>query len=124
METEQLCKWLSRSDRDNRYWPSGSVKIGVRPRNRPGRRERTQLPCLDCEINRREQLGRQHGGVEPGIQLALRRTQRFTPSAYVKPILLQISIIRARKRDRFVERQYLSAARLCVCARRQAQRCN
>src|SRR6476646_8048922 len=124
MDAEQWRKRLRCRERDNRYWPSGSVKIGVRSWNRPRRRERTQLPCLDCEINRSEQLGRQHVGVEPGIQLALRRTQRFTPFAYVKPILLQISIVRARKRDRFVERQNLSAARLCVCARREAQRCN
>src|ERR1700682_2266034 len=117
MDTEQLRKRLGRSDRGNGYWTSGRVKIGVRSRNRPRGRKSSKLACFDCEIDRCEQLGCKHGGVEPRIQVALRGPQGFTLFAHVKSGVLQISIIGARKRDRFVERQYLSAASLCVCAK-------
>src|SRR5580692_9039910 len=123
MDTEQLRKRLGRSDRGNRDWTSGRVKIGVRSRNRPGPWESAELACVDCKIEWGKQLSREHRGVESWIKLSLRCAQCFRLSADFKTRLLQASIIGARKRERFVERQNFSTASLCVCAKGQAHRC-
>src|SRR6267378_6730968 len=93
MDANQLCERLGRSNRGNCDWTSRRVKIGVRPRDRPCSRERTELPFVDCEIERRKQLGRKHGGVKPRIQMQLGLAQCFALLAYVKSELLEVSIL-------------------------------
>jgi hypothetical protein len=93
------------------------VKIGVGPWDRTRSWEGTELPFLNCEIERREQLGSKHGGVEPRIQVRLCRAQCFSLFAYVKSKLLEVSIVRASQHERFVESEYCSTARLRICKR-------
>src|SRR5258708_37655375 len=91
------------------------MKIGVRPWNRPGSRERTELTFVDCEIERRKQLGRKHGGVKPRIHMRLGLTQCFVLLAYVKSELLEVSIIGFGQLESFVEREYRCTVRLPRC---------
>src|SRR5690242_21854701 len=112
MNAKQLGKRLGGSDRGNRDWTSRCVKIGVGPGYRPRSRKSTELPFLDCEIERREQLGRKHGCVEPRIQVRLCLAQCFSLFAHVKSKLLEVPIIGLGLQERFVEREHPSAARL------------
>src|SRR5258708_4368242 len=105
MNANQLCERLGRSDRGNRDRTGRRVKIGVRPRDRPCSRERTELSFVDCEIERRKQLGRKHGGVKPRIQMRLGLAQCFALLAYVKPPYFQVSVIGLSQGERFVERE-------------------
>src|SRR5437588_11353263 len=104
MDTNRLCEGLCYSDRGNRDWTGRRVKIRVRPRDGPCSRERSELPFVDCEIERRKQLGRKHGGVKPRIQMRLGLAQCFAMPAYVKAELLDVSIIGFRQLERFVGR--------------------
>src|SRR6266436_2916175 len=115
MNANQLCQRLGRSDRGNRYWTGRRVKIGVRPRDRPCSGERTELPFVDCEIERRKQLGRKHGGVKPRIQMRLGLAQCFALLAYVKSELLEVSIVGFGQLECFVEREYRCTVRLPHC---------
>src|SRR5713226_2061704 len=115
MDANQLGKRLGCSDRSNRDWAGRSVKISVRSRDRACSRERTELSFVDCEIERRKQLGRKHGGVKPRIQMSLRLAQRFALPAYITPPYFQVSIIGLSQRERFVECEYRCAVRLCFC---------
>src|SRR5258708_5417217 len=117
MNAKQLCEWLGRSNRGNRDRTSGRVKIGIRPRDRPRSREGTELPFLDREIERREQLGRKHGCVEPRIQVRLCLAQCFSLFAYIESKLLEISIIGLGQVERVVEGEHLATARLRVGTR-------
>src|SRR5258708_16168025 len=123
MNAKQLGERLGRSNRGNRDRTSGRVKIGIRPRDRPRSREGTELPFLDGEIERREQLRRKHGCVEPRIQVRLCLAQCFSFFAYIKSKLLEVSIIRLGQQERVVEREHPSAARLRVSTRKEAQCC-
>ena len=69
------------------------MKISVRRRDRPCSPERTELPFVDGEIERRKQLGRKHGGVKPRIQVRLGLTECFALPAYLKSELFEISIV-------------------------------
>src|SRR5229473_950626 len=124
MDPEQLCKRLGRSDRGNRYWTSGRVKIRVRSRNWPSSWKCAELACVDCEVQRGKQLCRENSGVESWIKLGLRLAQCFRLFADFETRLLKCSIIGTRNRERFVKLQYLSVAGLRVYARRQENRCN
>src|SRR5258708_26358688 len=124
MDANQLCKRLGHSDRSTRYWTSGGMKIGVRSGNRPRSRESAELPCLDCEINRREQLGGKHRGIEPGIQVRFCLAGRFSLPLYIKPPLFQIPIVGPGQGERFFEREYRSVFCLRVCKLEQAERSN
>src|SRR5258707_889288 len=124
MNAKQLCERLGRSNRGNRDRTSRRVKIGIRPRDRPRSREGPELPFLDREIERREQLGRKHGCVESRIQVRLCLAQCFSLFAYVKSKLLEVSIIGLGQQERFVEREYRSTVRLSVCEREYEQCCD
>src|SRR5882762_4162103 len=112
MNANQLCQRLGGSDRGNRYWTGRRVKIGVGPRDRSCSRERTELPFVDCEIERRKQLGREHGGIEPRIQVRLHLTQCFSLLANIKPKLFEVSIVRFGQLERFIKREYTATAPL------------
>src|SRR5258708_20224149 len=94
MNAKQLGKRLGRGARGNRNWTSRRVKIGVGPWDRPRSCVGTELPFLDCEIERREQLRSKEGGVKSRIQMRLRLPQCFSLFAYVESKLLEVSIIR------------------------------
>src|SRR5258708_38827005 len=117
MDANELCKRLGGGDRGNRDWTGRRVKIGVRPGDRPCSGERTELPFVDCEIERRQQLGRKHGGVKPGIQMGLGLAQCFLLLAYIKSEPLEVSVVGLGQQKRFVERENLSTVRLSVYAR-------
>src|SRR5258708_26660889 len=112
MNAKHLGQRLGRSNRGNGDWASRRVKIGVGSWNRRRSCVGTELPFLDREIERREQLGRKHGCVEPRIQVRLYLAQCFSFFAYIKLKLLQISIIGFGQHNCFVEREHHSAARL------------
>src|SRR5258706_11728586 len=114
MNANQLCEWLGRSNRGNGDWASRRVKIGVGSWNRPRSCVGTELPFLDGEIERREQLRRKHGCVEPRIQVRPCLAQCFSFFAYIKSKLLEVSIIRLGQQERVVESEHPSAARLRV----------
>src|SRR5580700_1371179 len=105
MDPEELRKRLGRGDRGNRYGTGGRVKIGIRSRDWPSSWESAKLACVDCKVERGEQLCRENGGVQPRIILGFRLFERFRLLAHFETGLLQLSILGARKRDRFVERQ-------------------
>src|SRR5258708_28635651 len=117
MDANELCKRLGGGDRCNRDWTGRRVKISVRPGDRPCSGERTELPFVDCEIERREQLGRKHGCVEPRIQVRLGLAQYFSFFAYIESKLLEISITGLGQVERVVEGEHLATARLRVGTR-------
>src|SRR5260221_13988028 len=124
MNAKQLCQRLGRSNRGNGDWASRRVKIGVGSWNRPRSCVGTELPFLDREIERREQLGRKHGCVEPRIHVRLYLAQCFSFFAYIKSKLLEVSIIRFGQQKRVVEREQPCPAPLSVSTREQAQCCD
>src|SRR5437588_641558 len=117
MNTKQLGERLGRRDRGNRDWTSRRVKVGVGSWDRPRPWEGTELPFLNCEVERREQLGGKHGGVEPRVQVCLCLSQCFSLFAYVKSKPLEVSIVGPGQPKCFVEREYCPIARLRVCTR-------
>src|SRR5437660_6303422 len=112
MDANQLRERLGRSDRGNCDGTGRRMKIGVRSRDRPRSWESAELPFVDCEIERRKQLGRKHGGVKPRIQMRLGLAQCFALPAYVKSELLEVSIIGFGQLECFVEREYPTTAPL------------
>src|SRR3954447_20496766 len=124
MNAKQLGKRLGGSDRGNRDWTRRRVKIGVGSWNRPRSCVGTELPFLDREIERREQLRRKHGYVEPRIQVRLGLAQYFSFFPYIKSKLLEVSIIGLGQQERVVEREHPYPAPLSVSTREQAQCCD
>src|SRR5882724_8578073 len=93
MDANQLCKRLGRSDRGNRDWARRRVNVGVRTRDWPRSRESAELSGLDCEIERGKQLGRKHGGIEPGIQVRLCLAKCLLLPDHIESPLLEFSIV-------------------------------
>src|SRR6267154_3527239 len=124
MNAKQLCKRLSCRNRGNRYWTSRGVKIGVGSWDRPRSRKSAELPFLYCEVERCEQLSCEHGSVEPRIQVRLHPAQCFSLLAYVKPELLEVSIVRFGQLERFIEREYTATAPLRAGTRQKEQYCD